>query len=512
MCPYACVVERVDNIWASEAVEQYERAIKADAQSDQVLEFDVYDNEGAPFALGEIGSATTLVWEIVHGKLKQVLGEADHPVGCTVDVAGDKITVHIIRAAMWDQMTKVGVVTDVGFLHVLRDQILSGDFERDLTRQLVNVLKEREGEEHEGKVEEEEEAKVESRNTKLEEGELEAIELKSNVSSFLSMYDINMLRLKNLTPHQAGKMRECHREGELLPFCDTHIQAPAGGGKSFLGMHIADNLLAGDPDAMVLFAATNLALCFFFMNWICTRRAHPEAIEDVLQRLHMLTEDGESKTTGSLVLQKFEIRDGLLELVRMDRAAKDYTLLIVDEAHHLYPDVELRKIVEAHTGSRTRRVFLSDVSQWTTADVGYPSGMQDVILDQVVRSSQRIVAAARAFQTNVNAAVQTTCLHQSDGPALVTRMFDTPNDGLTRRSAYTDHVVKAVDTIRQKYPRLNLHNRVAILGPDEAFVGQLREDLSEVLGSKLGFMDAAAANRVLTTTASLEEAEAKDFG
>ena len=141
-----------------------------------------------------VGSATTLVWEIVHEKLKQVLGEADHPVGCTVDVAGDKITVHIIRAAMWDQMTKVGVVTDVGFLHVLRDQILSGDFERDLTRQLVNVLKEREGEEHEGKVEEEEEAKVESRNTKLEEGELEAIELKSNVSSFLSMYDINMLR------------------------------------------------------------------------------------------------------------------------------------------------------------------------------------------------------------------------------------------------------------------------------------------------------------------------------
>jgi hypothetical protein len=170
----------------------------------------------------------------------------------------------------------------------------------------------------------------------------------------------------------------------------------------------------------------------------------------------MLTEDGESKTTGSLVLQKFKITpDGLLELVHMDRAAEDYTLLIVDEAHHLYPDVELRKIVEAHTGSSTRRVFLSDVSQWTTADVGYPSGMQDVILDQVVRNSQRIVAAARAFQTNVNAAVQTTCLHQSDGPALVTRMFDTPNDDLTRRSAYTDHVVKAVDTIRQKYPRLN---------------------------------------------------------
>ena len=92
------------------------------------------------------------------------------------------------------------------------------------------------------------------------------------------------------------KYRECCSEGELLPPCDTHIQAPAGADKSFLGMHIADNLLAGDPEATVLFAVANLAMAFFFANWICTRRSRPEAIGDVLQRLHVLTEDVESSS------------------------------------------------------------------------------------------------------------------------------------------------------------------------------------------------------------------------
>jgi hypothetical protein len=475
------------------------------------------------------------MWEIVHEKLKQVLGVADQLVGCTVDVAGSTITVHIIRAAMWVQMAnlgaRAGVVTDVGFLHVLRDQILSGDFERDFTQRLVKLVEVKavssataaasrrwrlatlrdnppmtnEG----GKMatweqaiaEVEREISVSTERYNLMSSIVAGtIDLKANTTAFAEMYERSMRLLKSLTPHQAEKWLECYDDdGSLLPPSDTHIQAPAGGGKTFLGMHIADNLLAGDSNATVLFAATNTALAFFFVNWICTRRDRSEEIRDVLQRLHVLTEDDQSSTPGSLVLQKFENRDGSLEIVRVDRQLysplpnwistsaplpnsftiqeggkpADYSLLIVDEAHHLYRDNMLRHIVEAHTGRTTRRILLSDVSQWSTAELDFPKCMTDVVLDQVVRNSRRIVAGARAFQTG-NAAIPTECHHQSDGLPLRPILFDAVRDKSGRRLAYKENVVKALGLVSTQYPGLNLHNRVAIIGPDKEFVDQLQ--------------------------------------
>jgi hypothetical protein len=122
----------------------------------------------------------------------------------------------------------------------------------------------------------------------------------------------------------------------------------------------------------------------------------------VLQRLHVLTKDVESDREGAqakttaLVLQKFEYCDGLLKIVHVESQQEaqealmsrkerrrlrkldertGYRLLIVDEAHHLYRDDELRKTVEAHTGSTTRRILLSDVSQSAEAHIHYPDGM-----------------------------------------------------------------------------------------------------------------------------------------
>jgi hypothetical protein len=227
--------------FVAEARAQYEHAIEADGDIDQTLEFKVRDAEG-PFAIGDILESVggiERVWKVVHEKLKQVLGAEDHPIGCTVDVEGDTITVHIIRAAMWAQMSKekgigVGVVTDIGFLHVLRDQILSGDFERDFTQLLVEPI---------------EQCEVKDLKDLVKQS-LKTIKVIAITTLFAEGYERSVLMLKSLTPHQAGKMRECCSEGELIPRDDTHIKAPAGGGKTFLGMHMADNLLKGDPGAI----------------------------------------------------------------------------------------------------------------------------------------------------------------------------------------------------------------------------------------------------------------------
>jgi hypothetical protein len=159
-------------------------------------------------------------------------------------------------------------------------------------------------------------------NRRVGYAEIGGVDLKCNLTAFAEMYERSMLLLESLTPHQSDKLRECCTEGKLLPSADIHVQAPAGagGGKSFLGMHIAHNLLHGDSEATVLFAATNLALALFFAKWICTRAGSPEVIAKTLSRLHTLTRH----STGTLVLQKFEYdrSNASLEIVQVGKTTQ----------------------------------------------------------------------------------------------------------------------------------------------------------------------------------------------
>jgi serine/threonine protein kinase/tetratricopeptide (TPR) repeat protein len=542
-----------------EASVHYERAIQVDASSAQMLEFNVVDADGKAFALAEdlesLGGIDTLR-QTVQEKLNQVLGVEDHPLGCTVHVEGDTITVHIIRAAMWDQMTKdagVGVLTDVGFLHALRDQVLGGDFERDFTQKSVGPhvwsLLRAHAEEQATEAEQQVSATMRRREqqtlqtsanrrhwedvvrrqkiSKTLSNELArvaamskklgAIKFKANLTAFAVMYERSVRLFKSLTPHQAEKLRECYcyNEGALLPPLDIHIQAPAGGGKTFLGMHMADNLLDNDPNATILFAATNLALAVFFVNWICTRRDQPEDIEDVLQRLHVLTCTEDDQSTAlpkkgpaafedAMVLQ-FKCCDGLLKTFRVDNDTLEYSLLIVDEAHHIYCDTSatsLRHSIERYTCANTRRVLLSDVSQSTQAEMEYPLGrMAPVVLHEVVRSSRRIVEGARIFQTNDDEAPSQCHQNLTAGPPLTSFLFDRVSCPSQRAALIGNNLVFALKHVSKQFPGLSLHNRVAIIVPDEHSARQLvKSDVCHRIQQFCGkckFVNAATANRVI---------------
>jgi pentatricopeptide repeat protein len=258
-----------------EAHQHYERAIQADRSHIQTLKCSIVDGRNQQQLLLLDGwwqqqGFEKEVWVVVQAKLRRMRG-ADRPIGCSISpwgVSGTEratgrqnkgLHVNIIRASLWDQLTQAVVVTDVGFLQVLRDEILSGKFESDLTEQLQEQLRESIG----GC----------------------GFRFMVDKTHFAEMYERSMLMLSSLTPHQAQKLKECLEPGALLPKKDVHIRAPAGCGKTFLALHLM--LRALNAGVYVLFVAQNQALACFVAKWLVART------EDagILSKFHMLCEE-----------------------------------------------------------------------------------------------------------------------------------------------------------------------------------------------------------------------------
>ena len=90
--------------------------------------------------------------------------------------------------------------------------------------------------------------------------------------------------------------------------------------------------------------------------------------------------------------------------------------------------------------------------------------------DEVVRSTQRIVAGAAAFQLEAGRKAETSTHTASTGPPLVARIFTT-SEGDDAGDIYAREVVEAIAAIRRQLVDLeDLDDRVAVVGPDDAFV------------------------------------------
>jgi ERCC4-related helicase len=68
-------------------------------------------------------------------------------------------------------------------------------------------------------------------------------------------------------------MAECRKEGELLPTQDVHIMTPAGGGKTFIAMHLMLDALLHDLELSIriLFVAQNTPLAYSIAKWLWER-------------------------------------------------------------------------------------------------------------------------------------------------------------------------------------------------------------------------------------------------
>lgn len=356
-------------------------------------------------------------------------------------------------------------IRDVGFLHQFRDMVLSHDFVRGIKKEIIRVA-------------DESQPGIQEEIKQL----LTTATIEADLSCFAEAYENGVLCLNKLTPHQAEKLKECCPEGQLIPSKDTHLMAPAGGGKTFVVQHLVDKLFRNDKAAVVLYAVCNVALALFFGKWICTRFGSEREKRKVLERLHVLTTRPDDPNSRTLVLQKFIYDNGCLSLKEVEVKVA-YSLMIVDEAHHLYQDAAARAAVEMHHSQETRLMLLSDVSQSTGFVIKYPVGLVSVVLTEVVRSSKRIVAGAMNFQSGDKKSdkLLTRCHHESTGPPLKTFLFDAAADSDDLFSKYATEVITVLGFILKEYHGLDLHDRVAIIVPDKTFLVSFKAALTTEL-------------------------------
>jgi serine/threonine protein kinase/outer membrane protein assembly factor BamD (BamD/ComL family) len=489
----------------SEAQEQYTRAATLDSSRAHTIALQ------ATNSAGQVLSGAWLEQKLrgpVQANLQRMLGAA-HPVGCSVtadDADGGIITVEIVRASLWDQMSQTALLTDVGFLQMLRDQILTGEFEGDLTRQ---IRKRKENGDADGNG-------IWSRRMQFctegtweahgEEGQKEdrvVTHVEVVKPRFAAMYENSMLMLKSLTPHQAEVLRECcHVEnGKFVMDMDVHIRAAAGAGKTFVALHISLRYLE-DASAHVLFVAQNEALAYFMAKWLYTRTQD----QSILSRFHVLY--GKELKRG-----KFSIDADVGRLVLEEIGSSEYveySLLVVDEAHHFYSaSIALFKdapnaveildhYVSIGSTEGPRRLLLSDISQSVSLMGRLASGtdgMKEVVLNEVIRNTERIVLGAEAFQVN-DADEPTKCHRKANGLPLKAFLFVSHLGEVAQQ--YAEKVRDAMSFLEEQLTGMYFHDRVAIIAPNTGFIKQLKP-LLQLLLSDYDFIDAAAANQCIST-------------
>jgi len=104
----------------------------------------------------------------------------------------------------------------------------------------------------------------------------------------------------------------------------------------------------------------------------------------------------------------------------------------------------------------------------------------EVVLTEVVRSTQRIVAGASAFQLGDQKEL-TSSQHNATGPPLKTFVFDASSDTQGWTSAYVEHTIKAIQHVSRSLGDLDLHDRIAIIVPDDETLTALRNPLQAAL-------------------------------
>jgi hypothetical protein len=307
--------------------------------------------------------------------------------------------------------------------------------------------------------------------------------VEADYSGFARMFEKAMLKMDKLTPHQESKLSECLEDGAKR----VHIVAPAGAGKTFLALHLIIKFLQDaseeqDNDgACVLFVAKNRALAFFVAKWLHAR----EHGSELLQRLYLLYEPFDQ-------LQPHKVANNGWKLVadRGDPLPARFGMVCIDEAHHLFGMADHQNATSLLdkfcSQDDVRLVLLSDISQSRDKTIKYPPGLRKVELTEVVRNSERIVLAASAFQLQEDnpSHMSTSCKHGVTGPPLVSRLFDEKSEpgSPEHYDAYAKHIAKAfTGDIASKFRGLILHDRVAILVPNDLFRAEMAKRLPALL-------------------------------
>jgi len=164
-------------------------------------------------------------------------------------------------------------------------------------------------------------------------------------------------------------------------------------------------------------------------------------------------------------------------------ASLQFQLVVEDEAHHTCKCKDFMRMLKTMMEKSDCVLCLADTAQSTASSFDTLTGdMTQVNLTEVVRSTQRIVSGAMSFQM-ASYKMETVSHVHHEGPPLRTYIFPPVADPY---AAYVTETVRALTDICKQHKDLSLHNRLAILVPDEAFKTEYVPRLEKALASALG--------------------------
>ena len=132
---------------------------------------------------------------------------------------------------------------------------------------------------------------------------------------------------------------------------------------------------------------------------------------------------------------------------------------------------------------QNKLLLLSDTSQAANRPE-LRDDLSEILLDEVVRSSLRIVAGSTIFRLNDDGMLN-TCHQDCDGPPQKGIVFD-HDESIGSFEEYATNTVEGIQYLIDKYPNMSLHNRVALIVPDADFKGSFVIELQKLLPSLKG--------------------------
>ena len=272
---------------------------------------------------------------------------------------------------------------------------------------------------------------------------------------FCKVFELELQNLSDLTDHQKEKVREIK---DLIKDEDVHLSAPAGAGKTFVAAQCALDKLRSNHEGHILFVAPSIALGLYFVRWLAQSPPSRGKLHMLLRRIvlmehpyqHFLSLHVDGDRLGWTTLPDSKMR---------------FLLTIIDEAHDIFCTDGNRTFLEEKIEAPRQVLFLSSVSQNSFGAVDFPPAKK-ITMTQVVRSTQRIVAGAAAFQASAAEKDQIGSLCPA-GPPLKAFLFE--SDGQLYEN-YAEHTVSALFFVMCIYAGLSLHKRLVLLVPNPDFL------------------------------------------
>eukprot|EP00960_Hanusia_phi_P073953 768123-Hanusia_phi.AAC.1 len=313
-----------------------------------------------------------------------------------------------------------------------------------------------------------------------------------------------------LTDHQKAKAKEC--EEAMARRRGVHLRGPAGTGKTFMALHMMLRELEKDRSCSVLFFLRSEGFVYFIAQWMSSMASWRLVDEGLFQRIFFCFR-GKRGWDGP-----FWMTEGEGELRRQQRNAEsllekasEYKYVVIDAAHHVFCDEEATEYMKTMKYDKATMMLMSDSSQAEVTSISYPEDLQDVILTEVVRNSERTMTASLLFQRGISTA-QVSCTYSVHGRPVRPYVFSPSSEDKRSSQAreYVHHVVRAMIEAMGEF-RENLDRKMAIL-VDEKLV---REGLRQILEDHLNqyrlfrsrFKLIAAADAWRTNETGNEESE-----